>query len=69
MTIEELQTVVDLEKVRVIKSALEALDPSVGVVIKDEDHATFRRMVRQWEQSYMDRVSIRKAPRSNGDKP
>jgi len=60
LTEQELQTVSDLHHVRAIKHALEFLDPSVGPIIPDEEHAQLRRTVRAWEQKLQAQVKIRK---------
>jgi hypothetical protein len=69
MTNEELQTVVDLERVRTIRAALEALDASsnMGTMIEDGEHATMRRTARQWEQKLQGSIVI-KAPRADKGK-
>ncbi|HKT90118.1 MAG TPA: hypothetical protein VJQ59_16855 [Candidatus Sulfotelmatobacter sp.] len=61
MTNEEFDLVTYLSHVRTIRASIEILDPGVGDNIKDEEHATVRRIVRSWEQRLTDCVKIRKS--------
>lgn len=60
MTENEFQNTTDLALVRIIKAQLEALDPSVGDVLKDEEHAAMRRQIRAWEQRLVELCKTRK---------
>ncbi len=60
MTHAELETATNLVLVRQVKYLLELLDPSVGPLIPDEEHAQARRTVRKWEQALQDAITLRK---------
>lgn len=59
MTNEELQTATDLALVRQMRSINDTLDASVGEHIKDEEHATVRRLFRSWEQRLQESIKVR----------
>lgn len=66
MTETDFDKVTDLASVRAINAELMALDPRVGPYITEADHATVRRIVRQWENKLLASVAVRKA-RSRGE--
>jgi len=66
MTNEELTAATDLALVRQMRNINETLDPDVGPVIPDEEHATVRRILRSWEQKLQDQVKVRAKRRDAG---
>jgi hypothetical protein len=65
MTAEEFDNTTDLASVRTIQRELMALDPRVGPYISEEEHATVRRLVRQWETKLLAAIAVRKAKAKN----
>lgn len=61
MTDTEFQAVLDLSNIRRLRAILEELDPSVGPVIDDNEHASMRRTARAWESKLVEAIDIRKA--------
>ena len=66
MTNEELTAATDLALVRQMRNINETLDPDVGPVIPDKEHATVRRILRSWEQKLQDQVKVRAKRRDAG---
>jgi hypothetical protein len=66
VTNNELDTVIALTKVRLIRAELEALDAMVGPIIQDEEHAQMRRTARAWETKLQDSLTIRRERSDKG---
>jgi hypothetical protein len=66
MTNEELTKATDLALVRQMRNINDTLDADVGEQIKDEEHATVRRLLRGWEQRLQESLSIRKQRKDAG---
>lgn len=59
MTKEDLTTATGLALVRQMRNINETLDQDVGVHIQDEEHATVRRILRNWEARLNDSIQLR----------
>ena len=68
MTDIEFENVVDLERVRGMQRLMMDLDPRVGPILKDEEHAAVRRTLRAWEQRFLAVIAVRKARTKADDK-